>query len=98
MLHNFSGTKISYASSIGGMTDEEMDKIIADIALFDEVAMREQSSAKYLSGKLDKQVLSVMDPTFLLDSKEWCRDFSLSDKDEGQYIPLLSHIKESRKY
>ena len=90
VLHNFSGTKISYSSSLGGMRDEEMDKIIADIALFDEVAMREQSSAKYLSGKLDKQVLSVMDPTFLLDSKEWCRDFSLSDKDEGQYILFYS--------
>lgn len=90
VLHNFMGKKISYASSIGGMSDSEMDRIMADITLFDEVAMREQNSAKYISKKLEREILSVMDPTFLLNSKEWNENLSLKKKIEEKYILFYS--------
>ena len=63
--------KISYASSIAQMTDEELGIIIPYIKEFSFVSMRESTSAERLEKLTSKKTYKVLDPTFLLDKQEW---------------------------
>ena len=56
LLREFQGRKISYASSIGNMTDEELNVIIKDINAFDYVSMREKVSSARLEQLLHKSI------------------------------------------
>lgn len=71
LLDGFQGKKVSYASSIGNSTEEDMQHIVAYISSFDHIAMREGSSAKKIGKLIGREVETVLDPTLLLTGDEW---------------------------
>lgn len=78
------------ASSIGNMTDEELNVIIKDINAFDYVSMREKVSSARLEQLLHKSIKTVLDPTFLLKNNEWISKLKLHKKEEEKYILYYS--------
>lgn len=66
--------KYSYASSFGtGSLDEKYHaQIRKNLKEFDMISVRENSGKKFINTLLpDKEVEVVLDPTFLLDKKQW---------------------------
>ena len=90
LLKGFNGKKISYASSISNMGKEDIKKILNDIQRFDHLSFREGKSAELISGMLHRNVTVVLDPTFLLDRKQWISSFDLKEKDEKKYVLFYS--------
>jgi len=86
LLCGYSGKKVSYASSVANMSDEEIEKILPYINQFDSVSMREYSSAKKLNDMCHVRVDNVLDPTFLLSEREWADRFHLQVRNEPDYI------------
>lgn len=92
--------KISYASSIGGMTNDEIKEIEDKIRMFDFVSAREVSVAGRLSIILKREVQCVVDPTLLLTAQQYIKLFSLEINKEKPYIFYysLSGINTVRKH
>ena len=82
--------KVSYASSISNMTDEDLERIKPLLEDFSQIAMREESSAKRISDLLEKEITSVIDPTFMHCKEEWIEKFDLKRKRQEPYILLYS--------
>ena len=82
LLKKFCGKKISYASSIGNMTDIELKRICRDIKCFDALSFREASSAERVERILNRPVATVLDPTFLLSRDEWVNRLHISKRKE----------------
>lgn len=85
LLCGFDGKKISYASSIGNMTDDDIIRIKKDIEKFDSVSCRESVSAERLRKLTMCKPKEVLDPTFLLDKNEWIYLLDLKETTE-EYI------------
>lgn len=91
LLEDFQGKKISYASSVANMSDDELSKIKPALLQFDSIAMRESSSAEKISKLLGKNVEAVLDPTFLLNQNEWVQALDLkSERKTKDYILFYS--------
>lgn len=71
LLEDFSGKKVSYASSTANMTVQDMEHILPELKQFQHISARESSSARQLSTMLGKEVMHVSDPTFLFTAQEW---------------------------
>jgi len=102
LLYKFAGRKVSYASSVGGMTNEELLQIKNELKDFECIAMREQSSAHKLSRLLGRSINTVLDPTFLLTKEDWKEKLDICTKKEQGYIFYYSldgvkKIKENEK-
>lgn len=65
--------KISYASSIGlsSLSDEAESVFKKELSVFSYLSVREQQASELLEKLLDRKVDVVLDPTLILDSKEW---------------------------
>ena len=64
--------KLAFSTSIGNeWKDANLEKAVSLIKKFDHVALREKESAEWLKKIINKDVLSVCDPTMLLESKKW---------------------------
>lgn len=86
LLSFTSKPKISYASSVGGTTDEEiLDNMKGELDKFSRISARESSVAKRLSGLLGTDVENVCDPTLLLTKEDYVKRFDLSER-KGNYI------------
>lgn len=73
MCLSFTRKKIAYSASIGKQAlnkDEELDfrKLLDD---FENIAVREKSSAKMLEKILGRDIKTTLDPTFLLEESMW---------------------------
>lgn len=90
LLKGFNGKKISYASSVSNMGEEDIKKILGEIQRFDHLSFREMISAELISNMLHRTVAAVLDPTFLLDKNQWISSFGLRKKDEGKYVLFYS--------
>ena len=94
------GYKVSYASSIGNMTDEELKKVEYDVKKFAYVSLREQSAANKVRELFSIDVDIVPDPTFLLCKEEWER-FIINvpkRKDKFFFFYSLNGIKMIKKW
>ena len=60
--------KIAYAASIGCNKATSKIEEVLRIGLdnFDFISLREKTAAEYISGLVDKQIMHVLDPVFLL--------------------------------
>ena len=69
--------RISYASSIGSesVKYEYREKVKEHLMRFNSISVREKKAVNVLSDLLQnkKNVVQVLDPTFLLDAKDWNR-------------------------
>lgn len=91
LLNGFNGKKVSYASSIGNSTQEDLLHIAPYISSFDHIAMREDSSAEIISKLLDRDVETVIDPTLLLTRDEWIQKLGLQKSHaEKPYVLFYS--------
>lgn len=91
LLDGFNGKKISYASSIGNSTEEDLQHIAPYISAFDHIAMREGSSAENIGKLLGRKVETVLDPTLLLAGEEWCQKLGVKKANiEKPYVLFYS--------
>ena len=84
LLKDFNGKKISYASSVGNSTENELQIMKPYIKSFDYLSMREKSSANAMSTLLERPVQHVLDPTLLLSGDEWKKKLRVIDKDPSK--------------
>ncbi len=97
-LLNFTNRKkVSYASSICSMNDNELNSIKNQLVEFNHISCRETSGAKRISQLLNRDIESVLDPTFLMNRNEWI-DFLKNWKNpytKEQYV-LYYSLKGTR--
>lgn len=93
--------KISYAASFGRtinmMKPEEKEFIAPWLGKFDILTVRENSGVevvKELSGRID--AIPVLDPTFLLERRDWEKVASHNHKGRGRKY-ILCYLMQSRK-
>ncbi len=90
--------KISYASSIVNMTDEELGVIAPKISLFSHIASREAKGAERIAGMIGRPVDAVVDPTLLLGKEEWEREMGeLPKKLQGKPYILYYTLQGVRE-
>lgn len=82
--------KISYASSIAQMSDEEIKKILPALKDICKISMREEESAKRIGLIFKRKISTVLDPTFLLTRSEWLNLLNIKDEKEENYILYYS--------
>lgn len=90
LLAGFNGKKVSYASSIGHISDEDLLKISKYINKFDAVSVREALTLDRLDGIIDKKPYHVIDPTFLLNKDQWIYALNLQKEQSEKYILFYS--------
>lgn len=83
------GKKVSYAGSFGKTKFDEA--IVSEykrmLTKYDKIAVREDSAVKLLADwGLQNCVGQVIDPTLLLNKKEWFKVFNIQDTNEGDYV------------
>lgn len=84
--------RISYASSIGinDFPEEHKKEVKRLLLKFDHIGVREKSAVDSISHLLGRNdILQVLDPTFLLNDKEWsfiCADAEIEFEIPEQYI------------
>lgn len=72
--------RIAYASSMGisDFPNEHKQAVKSLLSKFQHIGVREQTAAKAISSLLERNdIRQVLDPTFLLDRKDW---FAISEK------------------
>lgn len=74
--------KISYASSVTNMNDEELVQLKPELEKFFAISAREMSASQSLSRLLAKEISTVLDPTLLITREKW---LSLIPKEIEQY-------------
>ena len=101
LLKGYTGRKISYASSIGDMNDDNEIKRVCNIVKnFDYISMRESVSAQKFSNILKRNIPVVLDPTLLFDKSEWVKMLNLKKIEHEPYIfyySLANGIKDYYK-
>lgn len=67
--------KFSYAASMPDIDISEADKnkVIKHLENFDDISVRESNTADFLTKTLNRNVLTVLDPTLLLGEEEWSK-------------------------
>lgn len=81
--------KVSYASSIVNMTDDELLSIKDKLEKFDYISCREQLAVERLNQVITKKASKVIDPTLLLSSENWGK-LAQPNKIEKNYILYYS--------
>ena len=78
--------RIAYAASIGSnQASSKIEEVLkCGLNNFDFISMREKTSAAYISKLVDKQVMYVLDPVFLLTKKDW--ELISGESEEKPYI------------
>lgn len=95
LLRGYKGKKVSYASSLTNMTDEEISKIIADISEFDAISFREQDTYHKMKNDFMISCENVLDPTFLLSKEAWKSKLNLSRSGKENYLLYYALNKRS---
>lgn len=92
--------KIAYAPSLGlsKIENEGIKKSIKEqIDTFSALSIREEQGRKILKEITDKEIEVVLDPTLLLDKKEWNKLFNLAGSSE-QYIVYYCLTNNKKHY
>ena len=93
--------RVSYAPSVSVsvLTDAQRERMARMLKNVDELSCREETGSAMLSEITQRQVVSVLDPTFLLDHSEWDR-FAGKIEHPRRYILqyLLGNNFEHRNY
>lgn len=92
------GKKISYASSMGShlYSKSELKEVQGHLENFSSISVRELDSAKSLSKYLGKNVEHVLDPTLLLDRKEWTSKLNCESANEQPGYILIYVLRKNK--
>lgn len=82
--------KISFASSIGEMTYEELLPKKELLKQYDYLSSREENGSKIIEKLTDKPVTTLIDPTLALDREEWDRLAGDKPLIDGDYVFLYT--------
>lgn len=92
----------SYAPSIGTVLQSEdaIRLFKSHLCRFNNISVREQSGAEFLSKTLNRNVETVLDPVFLLNSEEWKALARETETISGKYVLCyyIGDIKGMRKF
>lgn len=79
--------KIAYAPSFGisNFTKETTKQILSYLKDFDYLSCREKQGAEYLSGIMNKEIPTVVDPVFLINKEKWMR-IAVAPQEMEKYI------------
>ena len=82
--------KISYATSIGitELTKLEKNRFKEWLASYDAISVREKQAQQLLNSFVGKEVITVADPTFLLDVQQW-KDLARYPEIRDKYIAVF---------
>lgn len=80
LLEGFTSNKISYASSLGSMNEEQINTLIPSIKKFNFIALREKKWVEYIKRNVDINIYHVVDPTLLYRRSEWIDLLKLKEK------------------
>lgn len=72
-IRGFEGKRIAYAASIGRntLTESERQYMSEKLRTLDAISVREVSAAQIVRQLTQKDVVTVLDPTFLLSADQW---------------------------
>lgn len=90
LLVGYQGKKISYASSVANMSDEDIQKIAPQLRLFDYISLRENEAIQAVGKYVQAKPEHVLDPTLLLTSEEWTEKLGLKAPIKDDYILFYS--------
>ncbi|MDR1320545.1 MAG: polysaccharide pyruvyl transferase family protein [Gracilibacteraceae bacterium] len=79
--------KFSYGASVGGaaLTTDQIPPVKYWASRLDAVSVREQSAIPCIAELTEKEIISVLDPTLLLESPKWDH-IAIPPKDNSEYI------------
>lgn len=92
--------KMAYAPSIAHLnfSEDVLSKMSAAIEGFKAISIREESNVEMLSQLTNQKVEIVLDPTLLLDSKDYEELFSRVHKERYVFVYMLEYNKELVMY
>ncbi|MFR9502511.1 MAG: polysaccharide pyruvyl transferase family protein [Rikenellaceae bacterium] len=93
--------KIAYASSVGShvFSKEEIPFVQKWLGEYSHLSTREIAGAKQLEGFLNREVKVVLDPTLLLNHKQWLKvSNSVKIKDKYVLVYYIDEIDEVVEY
>ena len=92
--------RVSYAPSMGVNTISSKRKmtIVHGIQKFDKVSVREEKTAELLSSYLEEKPEVVVDPTFLLNQREWIKIFPIDNRDKKDDYILSMFLSDNDKH
>ena len=88
--------RVSYAASIGNNSLGKED-YQGKLSKLNYISVREETAKNLLQPIINKPIKVVVDPTLLIDSKEWEEEFDLKDNEKEPYI-LTYHVAEYPEY
>lgn len=91
--------RIAYSASIGSMSKDEIAVFQKQLQKYDAISVREKDGAEIISRLLNRSVENTLDPTLLLNRKEWL-DFAGEPKTVPQnpYIFVYTLTKSTKQY
>ncbi|MCI8338194.1 MAG: polysaccharide pyruvyl transferase family protein [Lachnospiraceae bacterium] len=89
--------KISYAACIGytKFSEKRQEKFRELLKNFDAISVREVQGTEFTQQFTDKKVYNVLDPTLLLDAKDY-QDIITPPKEQG-YVLVYNCLKNNKK-
>jgi len=89
-VKDINAKKISFATSIGitFLSDNEKANFKKWLEQYDSISVREKQAQQLLQSFVDKPIMQIADPTFLLDSNEW-KLLSIEPAQTKPYILLF---------
>lgn len=96
-LNFIEGYKISYASSTGAATYEELLPYKKYMDLFAHIAVREERGKEVISKITGKRVEMVLDPTFLITHDEWVKIIKKQKKIYDEKYVLIYSLQGRKK-
>lgn len=82
--------KISYASSVGEISYNNLAEKKELLSEYSTISTREKQGSDMVGRIIGKKVETVIDPTFLLTNKEWRKIMDVKPLVEGKYIFLYT--------
>lgn len=103
LQNNSSIKKVAYAASFGTedweYTEEQTNKVSEQIQQFDAVSVRENSGVLLCDNYLNrKDVVHVLDPTLLLNAKDYDQLINQTEKEIGLFTYVLDETTEKLNF
>lgn len=90
--------KISYAACIGytNFTEKRQERFRKLLTNFDAISVREIQGTEFTQQFTDKPVTNVLDPTLLLDAKDY-EDIVIPPQEKQEYLLVYNCLKNNKK-